>query len=448
MRHMLKKMNNLIGFLSLYLLIFPGIAFADISTGLVAHFKFEKNIADSSPSSFAGVINGNLSFVPGIVGNYAAKFDGNTYIAFPTKYLYPLFNGTINLFVNVSPDFNVDAHIMGCKTNYKTEIGFDSISPLTYAGTTLKPDNWYMITHVYSNGGSQYGSEKIYVNGKFIHEQINYRNNGYIGGSYTAFPYYSAIGRDIVRPLDGPKFKGLIDDVRIYNRALSATEIQELNQLRQWTTVKKWIVPYGWYNKCVDSSGFFSSTVCANDFNVSSTITVLQKDQISRINIRFYPKSTDLTDGFYYKLVVPADTRVTSIGIANGDTINSDISKVAPLFNTVKDNVREEAIDRMLGNFSFPVNLFWDLFVNNAPSAGEDIITTFFNSTRLINKKYYPYSAYDGHFKRNNDGSVTVSINFGVPTATLLKLLQKNKMSFFVGGRSGDEFFIDKLSIN
>lgn len=236
MRQYMRHSVVLIGMLTVFSVFFPGIVAADISTGLIAHFDFEQNIADSSPTGFSGVMHGNLSYSPGAVGSYAAVFDGSSYIAFPTQYLYPLCNGTINLFVNVSSDFNYDQHVMGVKTNYKTEIGF-GLNPLTYAGVPITAGNWYMITVTYSNGCTSTGSEKVYLNGQFVSEEINYHNNGYIGTwAYLSNPNYSVIGQSAAHPIESPKFKGLVDDIRIYNRALSQTEIQQLYQLRNVIT--------------------------------------------------------------------------------------------------------------------------------------------------------------------------------------------------------------------
>ena len=61
-----------------------------------------------------------ITYEPGVVGEYAARFDGNTGIIIPRDYLYPRCNGTISVWVKVDPSLDYNASILGSKTNFKT----------------------------------------------------------------------------------------------------------------------------------------------------------------------------------------------------------------------------------------------------------------------------------------------------------------------------------------
>ena len=84
-------------------------------------------------------------------------------------------------------------------------------------GGSLEINNWYLVC-----GLSDSQKVKLFVNGKLINEKKHKLNTNtnkvYIGkADWKVFP----------------KAKGLIDDVRIYDRALSSAEVQALYNLGQ-----------------------------------------------------------------------------------------------------------------------------------------------------------------------------------------------------------------------
>jgi len=70
----------------------------------------------------------------------------------------------------------------------------------------------------------------VYLNGELYDTGTGYSNNGYLPPDYG---YLSTIGQASSLPLDDPsyKYRGLIDDLRIYDRPLNDQEILELYQL-------------------------------------------------------------------------------------------------------------------------------------------------------------------------------------------------------------------------
>ena len=84
-----------------------------------------------------------------------------------------------------------------------------------YSTTVRSLNVWYHVAGVY-NASAQ--TLDIYVNGVL--------NNGTLSGTIPASQINSAVNVNIGRRSGGFYFNGVIDDVRIYNRALSQAEIQ------------------------------------------------------------------------------------------------------------------------------------------------------------------------------------------------------------------------------
>lgn len=84
-----------------------------------------------------------------------------------------------------------------------------------YSTTVVRQNNWYYVTGVY-NAATR--TLDIYVNGV--------RDNGVLIGTVPASQAVPSVNVNIGRRPAGYYFKGTIDEVRIYNRALSQAEIQ------------------------------------------------------------------------------------------------------------------------------------------------------------------------------------------------------------------------------
>ncbi|MBW8832890.1 MAG: LamG domain-containing protein, partial [Burkholderiales bacterium] len=85
-----------------------------------------------------------------------------------------------------------------------------------YSSTVLQANTWYYVTGVYDASAR---TMSVYVNGVL--------NNGALRGTVTATQQNSTVNVNVGRRTGAGKFNfnGTIDEVRIYNRALSATEI-------------------------------------------------------------------------------------------------------------------------------------------------------------------------------------------------------------------------------
>ncbi len=86
-----------------------------------------------------------------------------------------------------------------------------------YGATTLQANTWYFVTGVYDAATS---ALHVYLNGQL--------DDGTLLGTVTSTQQNSSANVNIGRRPTGNSFNfnGRIDDVRIYNRALTQTEIQ------------------------------------------------------------------------------------------------------------------------------------------------------------------------------------------------------------------------------
>lgn len=192
----------------------------DITTGLVAHYKFENTsgaVIDETGNN-NGVNNGATRGVIGKTGN-AFNFDGlNDYVyiansptlnpsVFTLAYWVKSDGAQTGGYDRVSgfSNFSFDVAVGGSTNSLLLYIGiwYDT-------GYDLKYNTWTHIAVTYD--GTTF---KVYVNGNHIKSYTRTRTLS--GNLYFASKYSG-----------GECFDGSIDDARLYNRALSATDIQEL----------------------------------------------------------------------------------------------------------------------------------------------------------------------------------------------------------------------------
>jgi len=260
---------------------FP-VVWADLDDGLVAHYPFDGNANDESGNGNHGTEHGDVNYVSGKMGQ-AIKFDGiNNYVEVENSPSLEL-NRQFTISYAIAPQLQpVPAHpnwqavmpvvMKGRHTgnNYSSWLSgnLDSllfqqypIQPYslgtqhTFAvSTSLVANEFVRITML--REGSQV---KIYLNGKLLSEyEANYDANerdeslfiGYDGG----YGY--------------KKFKGVLDDLRIYNRALSECEIQSLYTGQDECNSPTACQLYGVHDEGLNNTQFF--TVSPETFEVKA----------------------------------------------------------------------------------------------------------------------------------------------------------------------------------
>lgn len=181
------------------------------------------------------VNNGTLTNGPTFDSSYGGNivFDGvNDFVSVPHNSNQNPSNITINSWVRVSIDSVNNPNILGKGANlgYRLRVRSDSsvafndrgaTNPLITSGSLISLDTWYNIVATGSGSGLQ-----IYINGLLI-----ISNATAFGGNVSTEAL--AIGAEGVNLNFNESFFGSISSVSLYNRVLSATEIQQnFNALR------------------------------------------------------------------------------------------------------------------------------------------------------------------------------------------------------------------------
>jgi hypothetical protein len=212
-----------------------------INDGLVLYYPFNGNANDASGNGNDGTVYGAV-LVPDRFGvpNGAYAFDGvDDYVAFPNT----VFGATASEFTVFAVFWTQFEPSNDPLLVYKAgggEMGVELYPRYTAAGVNypnyivsgvkLSDGNWYDVGQGFSCLTNQVVSVcVVYRRGIALEQSINGLT------TVTALPsldmYPSPLGSSIGaygRGADNRYFKGVVDEVRIYNRALSAAEIQQL----------------------------------------------------------------------------------------------------------------------------------------------------------------------------------------------------------------------------
>ena len=205
-------------------------------SGLVAAYAFSEGsgtaINDLSGNNITGTIVGATWTTAGRYGN-ALSFNGSTsYVDLGNPIALQLtgsmtLEAWINAAANPADDGQIIAKSSGYGWQFKTSpdvtphtFGLEvsktsSTSTQRYSATTRSLNTWYHVAGVYN---ATAGTLDIYVNGIL--------NDGSLVGTIPVSQFDQAVNVNIGRRTGGYYFNGIIDEVRIYGRALSQAEIQ------------------------------------------------------------------------------------------------------------------------------------------------------------------------------------------------------------------------------
>ena len=207
----------------------------DITSGLILHYPFEGNALDVSGNGNNGVAQGNYTYMDGAI-SLTGRGDvgsGGGHVIIPLLDFNNMANFTINIWVNehamtyshgegyifygYDPRPNHQISIghwgSGVAGNISYRVGNAPELSIPFVASYL--DNWVMHTIVFQNG-----TVRAYINSDLIgtsQGSINITSNN-AGLARHWFPGGTTSTR----------FTGRLDDVRVYNRALTEVEIQHL----------------------------------------------------------------------------------------------------------------------------------------------------------------------------------------------------------------------------
>jgi hypothetical protein len=206
-----------------------------LTNGLVGYWPLNGNANDESGNGNNGIVNGATLTTDRFGNNWKAyNFDGlNNVINIPTNQTLVIQNNiTISAWIKrKNPSNLLPEGIFGPATylpttpgyylriiNKKVDLGISLPYTEGFSATTIDSSHWYNVVGVYNNN-----SIKIYISGVMDNETFagpdlldNWSSTNFL-----------TIGRekDYGTPINLHSFDGSLDDIRIYNRALSASEV-------------------------------------------------------------------------------------------------------------------------------------------------------------------------------------------------------------------------------
>ena len=222
---------------------FPATA-SGLLSGLVGWWKLDDgsgtSAADSSGNGYTGTLNGGVTWINGKV-NGAITTDGSTgYVSTPA--IGPFYDLSIAFWAktvvntaNLNP-VNISVYIacfMDSSNGGHMSCGSAGTTDVT-STSVISDGNWHHFVFTSSATGP---TEHLYVDGVL-------QASGVVAPYWNSTPQSPSIGQ---RGGGGSFFNGSIDDVRLYNRVLSAAEAAQIyknNQpgdmlySKQWRTVQ------------------------------------------------------------------------------------------------------------------------------------------------------------------------------------------------------------------
>ena len=209
------------------------------SDGLVGWWRFEENTLDSSNYNNHGTAYGE-NYTEGIIGK-AYSFDGSTsYINCGNDSSLSSLDGlSISAWVKTDSfyggivvkgqegtwqnnEYGLRSSSNQIRFYITNEYNFGGLDPLidnTY--TTLPTTDWF---HYVARTSKDLGKLEVYINGQLVEETARTVND--LGGTKNRILY---IGKGYSTTF----FTGLLDEIRIYNKALTPEEIKEIYNLEK-----------------------------------------------------------------------------------------------------------------------------------------------------------------------------------------------------------------------
>lgn len=217
---------------------------AAAANGLMAWYKLDGTgtsgtATDSSGNGNDGTLT-NFSFDGTTNGWTAGKIGGglqfngsNDYVDLPGSLsLNDTQSYTVTAWINVASDQQAETIITnqggdtntkvflmynGINIDHKLQNWYAAVSGVTSA-TVIPNNSWHLMSFTYQASGAATGTQTIYTDGGNPISRVGNVNN-WIG--------HFRLGMTLVNNFP---FHGVIDDVRIYSRTLSPTEVQQLYQ--------------------------------------------------------------------------------------------------------------------------------------------------------------------------------------------------------------------------
>ncbi len=258
-------------------------AFAQIPTnGLVGRYPFNGNANDISGNNYNGTNNGATLTTDRFGNSNAAyNFNGSSFISVPSVaatgntarsiFSWVKFSGSTSMAIVATGDTTSTGTAFNLIVNYGTAtLGVMGYNNDFYpaAGATINNSQWHLVGTVYDGAGNI----KTYVD-------ANLDQSGTIP-SYSTTGQRNFIGKSNDDNLYPAYFNGDIDDILIYNRALTQTEITQIFNATNCTIPTSGLVAeYPFSGNTNDISG--------NNYNGTNNGATLTTDRFGNSNAAY-----------------------------------------------------------------------------------------------------------------------------------------------------------------
>lgn len=236
------KMSKALSILLMSLLLLGSMAavsFAGDTNGLVLHYTFDGNYNDSSANGLNGQAIGDVPFENGVMGQ-CAKFGGG-YLEVADNSLLDLKQAfTVSAWVRIDSQIDEEKiyndHILVAKTgieDWDLEAAYSvSIDTCHEAAVEMVSEDWGNENY-YASQAMKLITEKWYLlTATFDGNKINFYYDGKFAGSKSVIDAPVKIidsdGPLMIGYFEEWTFYGYMDDLRIYDRTLSAQEVKAL----------------------------------------------------------------------------------------------------------------------------------------------------------------------------------------------------------------------------
>ena len=216
------------------------------ATGLVGYWKFDEGsgttAADSSGNGYTATLVNGVSWVAGKIGDALSANGGNQYVSIPTINLSGTSTVTVAFWANRTYSQTVESVLLEDSTNYNgssTGFGFfpddtqcNGIQAAVHGNVGYsvncygQPSSgvWHHLAVIYDKTQAGNNQTALYIDG-VLQTPTSNLNTAQNTNSFGNNPIY-------LFSRDGTEYfnAGEMDDLRLYNRALSAAEIQQIYQ--------------------------------------------------------------------------------------------------------------------------------------------------------------------------------------------------------------------------
>ncbi len=196
----------------------------------IAHYEFEGDATDSSGNNNHGTAFGGVDFnADGVIGN-TASFDGvNDYIDVPDNLISSTGDLTVSAWINTSETGDIFSNNNGGEGRFGIGInGDDELTAFVGKGGTGSPDNFVLSDNqpITDNEWRHITATREGLEWNLFVDGENVATDTTTNFIDTSKPLVIGARGNLI---ESTFFSGEIDDLRIYNHALDADEIQTLS---------------------------------------------------------------------------------------------------------------------------------------------------------------------------------------------------------------------------